>query len=289
MNEAELKLILKSQKNEISESILYKKLASIEKNPENKKILEWISKDEEAHYKFWKQYTNTEVAPNYLKIQYYYIISLTLWITFALKLMEYWEEDAQRVYSTLIWTIPDVEKIIQDEKKHEQNLIWLIDEEKLKYISSIVLWVNDALVELIWVLTWLSFALQNSSFVALTWLVTWLSAALSMAGSEYLSTKTDWWDEISPLKAAFYTWTAYLFTVICLITPFFIASSMYLSIAFTYVNAVIIILFFTFYISVAKDVSFIKRFIEMLVITFWVAFLSFIIWNVLQRIIPISL
>ncbi len=42
-------------------------------------------------------------------------------------------------------------------------------------------------------------------------------------------------------------------------------------------NALVVILFFTFYISVAKGIPFKKRFVEMVIISFGVAALAFVI------------
>ena len=52
-------IILTSQKNEITEHIIYSKLSQAVKDKQNKKILKQISDDEKEHYNFWKKYTNT--------------------------------------------------------------------------------------------------------------------------------------------------------------------------------------------------------------------------------------
>ena len=45
-----LKKIIGFQREEITSCIIYKKLATIEKDPENRKILQRISEDESRHY-----------------------------------------------------------------------------------------------------------------------------------------------------------------------------------------------------------------------------------------------
>ena len=100
--------------------------------------------------------------------------------------------------------------------------------------------------------------------IALTGLITGIAASLSMGASEYLSVKSEGQsNKKDPIKASVYTGVMYLVTVAILITPYFIFSSIYLSLAVTLCNAVTIILFFTFYISVAQDLPFKKRFLEM--------------------------
>jgi VIT1/CCC1 family predicted Fe2+/Mn2+ transporter len=145
----------------------------------------------------------------------------------------------------------------------------------LKYISSIVLGLNDALVELTGALAGLTFALSNSKTVALAGLITGVAAAFSMASSEYLATKQD-----ASNKEAFisslYTGGAYLIAVMLLITPYLIGLNSYVALAIMIANVIIIIFVFNFYISVAKDLNFKKRFLEMVSISLGVALFSFL-------------
>jgi VIT1/CCC1 family predicted Fe2+/Mn2+ transporter len=89
-------------------------------------------------------------------------------------------------------------------KELSQKLISLIDEERLKYVSSMVLGLNDALVELTGALTGLTLALQNPRLIAIVGFITGIAASMSMAASEYLSTKQED-TEKNPLKASVYT------------------------------------------------------------------------------------
>jgi VIT1/CCC1 family predicted Fe2+/Mn2+ transporter len=137
-----------------------------------------------------------------------------------------------------------------------------------------VLGLNDALVELTGALAGLSFALQNTRVIALVGLITGIAASLSMAASEYLSTKA----EESGNKAAvsaLYTGIAYVLTVFFLILPYFIFNHYLVCLTITILLAIVIIFLFNFYISVAKDYNFYKRFAEMLVISLGVTFISF--------------
>lgn len=63
----------------------------------------------------------------------------------------------------------------------------MIKEEKIGYVGSMVLGLNDALVELTGVLAGLTFTLQNTRLIGTAGLITGVAAALSMASSEYLS------------------------------------------------------------------------------------------------------
>ena len=61
----------------------------------------------------------------------------------------------------------------------------------MKYSSSIVLGLNDALVELTGALAGFTFAIQNSRTIALLGLITGISASFSMAASEFLSQRQE--------------------------------------------------------------------------------------------------
>jgi VIT1/CCC1 family predicted Fe2+/Mn2+ transporter len=274
-------LILTSQKNEIREHIIYEKLAQSTKDSQNRKILQRISDDELKHHNFWKQYTNKDTKPDNLKVWMYFLIAKIFGITFGIKLMERGEEKAQTTYEKISEFVPSAKEIVEDEDKHEQELIDLIDEERLRYVGSIVLGLNDALVELTGALAGLTFALQNTRLTAMAGLITGIAASLSMATSEYLSTKPEGYIK-KPFKAAVYTGAAYVVTVLFLIFPCFVFADPLLCLGFTILNAVIVIFIFTFYISVAKGISFKNRFLEMVLISLGVAALTFLIAFVIK-------
>ncbi len=265
------------QKNEITEYNIYQKLSEVVKDNKNSKILKDISKDEHKHYKVWKKYTGKEVEPNKFKILWYCFLARIFGFTFSVQLMEKGEESAQEAYAKMSEKIPEAEKVVKDEDKHEKKLLKMLDEEKLKYAGSIVLGLNDALVELTGALAGLTLALRNTEIIALVGLITGIAASLSMGASEYLSTKTEEHEVKHPVKASGYTFIAYLVTVFILVTPYFIFSNLFTALGVMLVNAVIVILAFTFYISVAKDLSFKNRFLEMVAISLGVAGISFII------------
>jgi VIT1/CCC1 family predicted Fe2+/Mn2+ transporter len=188
--------------------------------------------------------------------------------------MERGEERAQINYSEIITQIPEAENVVNDENDHEKELIGLINEERLNYVGSIVLGLNDALMELTGALAGLSLALRNTKLIALAGLITGIAASLSMAASEYLSTKSEG-EGKSALKSSLYTGMAYIVTVIFLILPYLLLRSYLVSLGVTLGIAVLIIYLFNYYISVAKDYSFRKRFAEMASISLGVALLSF--------------
>ncbi len=276
MPDKKIKEILIFQRNEITEYIIYKRLSEATKNPGNKDILKRISEDELRHYNIWKECTNEDVKPDNFKIWKYFLISKILGLTFGLKLMEKGEEQAQLNYDDISKFVPRAKEISEEENEHERQLIDLIDEERLKYVGSMILGLNDALVELTGALAGFTLVLQNTRLIATAGLVTGIAASLSMAASEYLSTKSEESSK-NPIKASVYTGLAYICTVFLLIFPFLLFQNLYFCLSFTVFNAILVIFMFTFYISVAKDISFKRRFAEMVAISLGVAALTFII------------
>jgi VIT1/CCC1 family predicted Fe2+/Mn2+ transporter len=268
-----IKMIKLFQQQEINGHFIYKYLAKREKSGPNAKILSKISNDEKNHYEVYKQYTNVDVKPNKLNIFLYKLAAVVLGPTFTIKLLENNEIDAQEAYKK-IKDLPEIHAIIKDEEEHEDKLIGMIEEERLNYMGSIVLGLNDALVELTGALAGLTLALRDPNLIALTGSITGIAAAFSMAASEYLSTKSEDAGK-GALKASVYTGIAYIITVVTLILPFLFLKNVFVSLGLTLAGAVAIIAIFNFYYSVVKDEKFIRRFSEMAILSFGVALFSF--------------
>ncbi len=265
------KELVKSQRNEITEHFIYKRLA--ESNKKNKITLKKISEDELKHYNIWKNYTKQEVKPSKFKISKYLLLSKLFGMTFALKLMERGESKAQISYEKIM--VKESKRIIQDEIKHEKEIkgINSLNEESLKYTGSIVLGLSDALVELTGALAGFTFALQDSRLIVIAGLITGIAASLSMASTGYLVSKEE--GTKKPIKSALITGLSYLLTVFLLIMPYILLKNMYLSLVWSLLNVVLIIFLFTYYSSVAKDYSFKKKFFGMALLSLSIAAISF--------------
>ena len=270
------KKVILFQQTEITEYHIYKRLSKRIKSAENAKILDQIAEDELRHYKGWKEYTKEEVQPRWFFVWFYYIVSMLFGFTFGVKLMEMGEQAAQKNYADVAKAIPEATKYQAEEDKHEHQLIEMLDEERLQYAGSVVLGLNDALVELTGALAGLTLALQNTKLIALSGLITGIAASLSMAASEYLSTRSEKTSK-HPVRAAIYTGIAYITTVTLLILPYLLLDNYYVDLAISLSTAVIIIAVFNYYISVAKGESFRERFIEMAGLSLSVAAFSFVI------------
>ncbi len=270
-----LPLLLEFQRTEITEWAVYTRLARRTGGP-NGEVLRRIGEDEKRHASIWERYTGKKIEPVLWKVWFFTLLAAVLGITFAIKLLEKGEERAEKNYALVETAIPEAGRILREETEHEEELTSLIDEERLQYTSSMILGLNDALVELTGALAGFTFALGNGRVVALAGTITGIAAALSMSASEYLSQKSEEGDR-KPLKAALYTGIAYLFTVVVLVAPYVIFTSPFAALGVMLLNGVGVILFFTFFMSVVRDVPFRKSFFEMLFISLGVAGVSFFI------------
>lgn len=285
---AELKkALLLAQKGEITEFHVYQNMANRIKDDHNRQVVQEISADEKKHYGIWKQYTGKDVKPNNFRVWLFTTISRLFGLTFGFKLMERGEERAQTAYAGVFTSLPESAVVMADEKKHEMELLDMLDEEALVYAGSVVLGLNDALVELTGALAGLTLAFRDVNTIALSGLVTGIAASLSMAASEYLSTRSED-TEKNPIRAALYTGIAYVVTVALLILPFLLLYNAYIALAISVTTSVAIIALFNFYISVAKDLPFGKRFFEMAGLSLGVAAFSFLVGYVLSNVFGVG-
>lgn len=266
--------LVKIQRGEINGQLIYSKLSNLQKDEKNKEILKEIAAEEAEHYVTFKRYTKTDVKQSKLQVTIYTIMAVLLGLTFTLKLMERLEGKTIRGYNKLIEYIPEIASIIEEEEEHEKQLLELLNEKKLNYVGSIVLGLNDALVELSGALAGFTLAIQKSRTIALMGLITGIAATLSMAASEYLSQRQET-NRSEAVKSSLYTGLSYVVTVVFLILPYFLITNPFVNLGVMMGIVIIIILIFNFYISVAKDLSFKKRFFEMALISIGVALLSY--------------
>ena len=284
-----LAIIKRMQQSELTESVIYEKIARFAKGDENKQTLLRLSREEKAHYEIWKKYTGLEMKPEKGKVLKYTMLARILGFTFAVKLMERGEEGAQEEYEKLASEVPESITIRQQEEEHEKALLDMLDEERLQYVGSMVLGLNDALVELTGSLAGFAFALQNTRLIALSGLIVGISATFSMASSEFLAARSE--GRTDALKSCSYTGIAYLLTVVALIAPYLIfPASQYIPAMICMLAVVILIIAgFTYYTSIAQDQPFKRRFLEMAIISVSVAVLSFIVGILAKKFLGVDL
>lgn len=282
-------IVERMQQSELTESVIYAEIAKFAKGEENKKTLTRLAHEEKAHYEIWKKYTGIEMKPEKGKILKYKMLARILGFTFAVKLMENGEERSKEEYNVLAEEVEESILIRQQEEEHEQALLGMLDEERLRYVGSMVLGLNDALVELTGSLAGFTFAMQNTKLIALSGLIIGISATFSMASSEFLAARSE--GRTDALKSCTYTGIAYLITVILLIAPYLLlGSSQYLlALACMLGIVVLIISGFTYYTSVAQSQPFKSRFFEMAGISISVAVISFVVGVLAKKFLGVDI
>ena len=289
ISEKSLSIIKKMQQNELTESVIYAEIAKFAKGEENKQTLLRLAQEERNHYEIWKTYTGIEMKPQKGKVLKFKLMARILGFTFAVKLMEKGEDHAQDEYALLAEEVEESLFIRQQEEEHEKALLAMLDEERLQYVGSMVLGLNDALVELTGSLAGFTFAMQNTRLVALSGLIIGISATFSMASSEFLAARSE--GRTDALKSCAYTGVAYLITVVLLIAPYLIfGNSQYiLALIAMLVVVILIIAGFTYYTSVAQDQAFKRGFFEMAIISISVAVISFVVGILAKQFLGVDL
>lgn len=284
-----MSIIRQMQQSELTESVIYEKIARFAKGEENKQTLLRLSREEKAHYEIWKRYTGQDMRPEKRKVFWYSLIARLLGFTFAVKLMERGEQTAQVEYDLLAEEVPESIGIKEQEDEHEDALLNMLDEESLQYVGSMVLGLNDALVELTGSLAGFTFAMQNTRLIALSGLIIGISATFSMASSEFLAARSE--GRSDALKSCTYTGIAYLVTVVLLIAPYLIFSNAQYLLALICMLAVVVLIIagFTYYTSVAQGQAFKSRFLEMAIISISVAVISFVVGILAKHFLGVDL
>ena len=284
--------LLSLQRMEATEAEVYRRLAKMQPDPVNQSILNGIALEEERHEAVIAKMTGKQVKADASKVRRQIILAKLFGFTFSVKMMEATEQDAAAEYREL-----GLYEIAEEEEAHEQNMISMLDEERLRYSGSVVLGLSDALVELTGALAGLTFALQNLQLVALAGLVTGIAAAFSMGASEYLSSRAEKKAE-SAVKAAFFTWLSYLVTVFLLVGPYLVIQAdspdfhglepHVQALLCTFAIGLLIVAVFNFYVSVVEEVSFKSRFFEMAGILAVVSLISYVIGIALRGMLGIE-
>lgn len=279
-------------KNEYRDYVIYRELASRETNPRFKRILEELVQHELEDYRFWLELSSVKQhRMSRLEIWGLTLMRRLLGLTFTAKFLERHEHHAIANYSAFRATADAamqarLDEIIAHETHHETAMIDQIQEERVKFLGSVVLGVNDGLIELTGALVGFASALGRPHAAGLLGAVTGIAAALSMAASAYMQARHE--PGRDPVKAALYTGTAYLAVVILLVAPFFLASTTALALGGMFGVILLLIAGFAFYASVLFDRDFKRQVGEMLLFSLGVAAVAFAIGSAIRVLISPS-
>jgi VIT1/CCC1 family predicted Fe2+/Mn2+ transporter len=95
-----------------------------------------------------------------------------------------------------------------------------------------------------------------------------------MSSSEYLSNRSEGNDQ-GAVKSAIFTGLAYLFAVVFLVAPYLIFTSPFVALLVAVIDSVFVVFIYSYYIAIANDQPFRKRFLEMVILSTVVGLISF--------------
>jgi VIT1/CCC1 family predicted Fe2+/Mn2+ transporter len=286
-------IYLKYAQNELTEHIVYHKLAEQEKDPENKMLLEKLSLHERSHHDFWKKLAEEtrEIKPVQHTIWGTILLRSILGVTFITKFAERHEKDSVTSYQKILASIPrekqaQLESIIKDEQSHERELIGQLKEKRIAYIGFIVLGLADAIVEITGTHAGFLGVTGSTLIAGVSGVIVGFAAAISMASASYLQAKQDL--EKSPFVSAFATGISYLFSVICLALPYFLIRMMFVAFAVSTSIGILLIAGFTFYGAIVFDRKFWHEFGEAVALMLGTAIATFFVGTLVGKIFRLN-
>lgn len=264
--------------NEYKDYVTYKELAKIESVPEFRRILEALAQHELEDFEYWKQYAAQKEF--HMDVWSLFIIKLMrrfLGLTFTAKFLELNERRAVHDYAEILNSVDEkmrsrIKEIIDREKSHEMKFIGQIKEDQVKFMGSMILGLNDALIELTGALFGFSFVFHRPHLAAAAGLVTGLAGSLSMASSAYLQARYE--SDKDSKRAALYTGLSYFSVVLVLVAPFWFFRNVYAPLALMTALTLAVIAGASYYTAVIYERKFRRQFLEMTMASVGVAFIA---------------
>ena len=281
--------------NELTEHIMYHKLALMEKEPANREALERLSAQEKTHYEFWQSLL-PEAEAKKIRARWYTVwgisfLRMAFGVTFITKFLETHEKDSQKKYAAIAAAIPESHKvrfaqIIEDEKSHERALIAQLKEKRVSYIGFIVLGLADAIVEITGVHAGFLGVTGSTLIAGVAGVIVGFSAAISMGSAGYLQAKQD--PGKSAILSGFITWASYFCSVILLALPYFLIRVMIPAFIVSASVGIVLVAGFTFYGAVAFDRKFWREFFETVGLMLGTALATFLLGLIVGAVFHIN-
>lgn len=259
-------LAAESAKDEKNDGAVYLALAKREKNPEFKAALKQLGDGEQKHFEFWKQYApNITVKLNRLRLYFIILLRATLGLTFTMKFLERHEDKLHERYREIAKRIrPEdmarFEEMVQEEEKIEESLMGEIHENRVKYMSFIVLGLADAVVEISGIHAGSLGIYRKTEVAGLAGVIAGMAASVAMASAAYAQAKQGFAG--SAKWSAVYTGVSYMFTAIFLALPYFLTRNMVIALGISLVVGVILVALMTYYDTVISAKPFTRQFGE---------------------------
>jgi VIT1/CCC1 family predicted Fe2+/Mn2+ transporter len=293
---------------------IYGELAAKEKNGHLKRILGRLSEDEKRHMRFWEgisgTYLHRQISVSALtraKVRVFMLLRNAFSIAFVNRLMERNERAVLGRYGCILSAgllkerdATRIRAIMSDEASHGKRLGGDVAsyEENINHIRSVILGLNDGIVEVMAAIAGFAVLAQSHLTVVLVGAILGISGTLSMAGGAYLSSKSEMLldgnsgsDENgrSPLSEAMYTGLYYLSGAIIVVAPFIFGFSGFVGIGISILLAAIVLSIASTLVAVISRTSIVKRVFEMLAITLTASALTILLGLVLKTRFGVSI
>ena len=281
------RLAAQSAQDEYADRSVYLALSRRERNPNFKKALENIANGEQSHYEFWRTYApNTKVSAKRLRMYVILFLRITLGLTFILKLMERHEAKLHERYRQIAQSIPFADQarfqaMVESEEHQEDLLIGEIQENRVKYMSFIVLGLADAVVEISGIHAGSLGIYGRTELAGIAGIIAGMAASIAMGTAAYAQAKQGF--QGSAKWSAIYTGVSYMITAIFLALPYFLTRNMSGALGTSLVIGVILVATMTFYDTVISARPFKRQFGEIAGIILAASLVLFVIGTIVGK------
>ncbi len=280
-------------RDEFNDYNVYMALTKYEKNQKFREALTGLGETERGHYEFWKKYApDTRVSAIRLRVYFVQLLRVLLGLTFTLKFLERHENVVVRRYKQVQHTIPmedraRFDQMLADEEHHENYLMEGIGEDRVKYMSFIVLGLADAVVEVAAIHAG-SLGIYNRTGIAgLAGIVAGMAASIAMASAAYAQAQQGFAG--SARKSAIYTGVSYLITAVLLAFPYFLTGFQLTALVSSLIIGMVLVAFITYYDTVVSGRVFKRQFVELAGIILGATAALYIAGLVIRNVLGISI
>jgi VIT1/CCC1 family predicted Fe2+/Mn2+ transporter len=294
-------------KDEIRDTEVYSSLSKRESNPEIRKLLQKLSEMEKKHARIWGMLLEDQGErtgnPKFMNLRTIAMLMIrrVFGIALVVKFLESSEKSGLVAYRKALrnqYLGPKERKytreIIKDEEFHQEALAKQVNKYKgdLRYTQSIVLGLNDGLVEILAVVAGIATVATNGFIVVIMGMIAGISGTLSMAGGVYLSSKSERLVEndaemkdtrkILPIREAYYTGVCYFAGALLAVLPFILGLSGIGGVLLSIILVGIALVIASAVIAIISETSIRRRSLEMLAISLGAALVT-ILFGIFAR------
>ncbi len=274
-------------KRQYRDYCIYKALAKHEPEESFRAMIEKVTRYEHEDFIFWRNLSpQKKFSVSAAEVLYFLFLRKTLGLIFTVKVLQGRAKETVAKYKRYRAGVGDgdlgrhIGRMIEHESLHEGELVAQLKEVHVTFLSSIVLGINDGLIELSGALVGFSFALNDRVVIAQAGFITGVVASLSMASSAYMQAR--YGEDRDPKKAGIYTGGAYLIVVLMLVAPFFFFKEVFFALAIMFGVVFCIINALSLYSAVLLERSFARQAGELFIASIGVGAVAFAIGMVFR-------